>query len=119
MFGEWPYRLLVIDMIVVMICIGLILERRRRLLSLRYPRLSATGSGKHTAVEVALVSHKDSFIADDDVGVRIPYCGADKSKMKSRCYAAAKRSRARCFKGQGNAKGNTMTERTSWPEKTN
>ena len=52
MFGEWPYRPLVIDMIVVMICIGLILERRRRLLSLRYPRLSATGSGKHTAVEV-------------------------------------------------------------------
>ena len=55
---------LVIDMIVVMIRIGLILERRRRLLSLRYPRLSATGSGKHTAVEVALVRHKDSFIAD-------------------------------------------------------
>ena len=59
MFGEWPYRPLVIDMIVVMIRIGLILERRRRLLSLRYPRLSATGSGKHTAVEVALVRHKD------------------------------------------------------------
>ena len=92
MFGEWPYRLLVIDMIVVMIRIGLILERRRRLLSLRYPRLSATGSGKHTAVEVALASHKDSFMADDDVGVRIPYCGADKSIMKSRRYAAARRS---------------------------
>ena len=73
------HRLFVIDMIVVMICIGLILERRRQLLSLRYPRLSATGSGKHTAVEVALVRHKDSFIADDDVGVRIPYCGADKA----------------------------------------
>ncbi len=27
-----------------------------------------------------LVSHKDSFIADDDIGVRIPYCGADKAK---------------------------------------
>ena len=51
-------------MVVVMIRIGLILERRRRLLSLRYPRLSATGSGKHTAVEVALARHKDSFIAD-------------------------------------------------------
>ena len=57
-------RLFVIDMIVVMIRIGLILERRRRLLSLRYPRLSATGSGKHTAVEVALARHKDSFMAD-------------------------------------------------------
>jgi hypothetical protein len=51
-------------MIVVMIRIGLILERRRRLLSLRYPRLSATGSGKRTAVEVALARHKDSFMAD-------------------------------------------------------
>jgi hypothetical protein len=48
---------------VVMFCIGLILERRRQLRSLRYPRLSATGN-KHTAVTVALVSHKDSFIAD-------------------------------------------------------
>jgi hypothetical protein len=27
-----------------------------------------------------LVSCKDSFIADDDVGVRIPHCSADKSK---------------------------------------
>ena len=70
-------------MIVVMIRIGLILKRRRRLRSLRYPRLSATGSGKHTAVEVALARHKDSFIADDDVGARI-----------------------------GDAKGNTMSERT-------
>jgi Flp pilus assembly protein TadG len=35
-----------------MICIGLILERKFQLLSLRYPRLSATGSGKHTTVEV-------------------------------------------------------------------
>jgi hypothetical protein len=95
-----------------MIRIGLILERTRRLLSLRYPRLSATGSGKHTAVEVALARHKDSFISDHRGGVRIPYCGGDKRKMKSRCYAAAKRSRARCFKGQGNARGNTLTERT-------
>src|SRR2546429_4046815 len=95
-----------------MIRIGPILEKRRRLLSLRYPRLSATGSGKHTAVEVALARHKDSFMADDDVGVRIPYRGADKSIMKSRRHAAAKRSRARCFKGQGNAKGNTLSERT-------
>ena len=55
---------LVVDMIVVMIRIGLILERRRRLLSLRYPRLSATGSGKRTAIEVALARHKDSFMAD-------------------------------------------------------
>jgi hypothetical protein len=46
-----------------MIRIGLILDRRRRLLSLRYPRLSATGSGKQTAVEVALARHKDSFMA--------------------------------------------------------
>jgi len=45
-----------------MICIGLILERRFQLLSLRYPRFSATGSGKHTAVE-RLVNHK-SFISD-------------------------------------------------------
>ena len=95
-------------MIVVMIRIGLILESRRRLLSLRYPRLSATGSGKHTAVEVALAR----LMADDDIGVRIPYCSADKSIMKSRRHAAAKRSGARCFKGQGNAKGNTLTERT-------
>jgi hypothetical protein len=57
-------RLFVIDMVVVMNRIGLILERRRRLLSLRYPRLSATGSGKRTAVEVALARHKDSFMAD-------------------------------------------------------
>jgi hypothetical protein len=49
-------------MIVVMIRIGLILERRRRLLSLR--RLSATGSGKHTAVELALARHKNSFMAN-------------------------------------------------------
>jgi hypothetical protein len=47
-----------------MIRIGLILERRFQLLSLRYPRLSATGSGKHTAVEVALARHK-ALIADD------------------------------------------------------
>jgi hypothetical protein len=32
--------------------------------------------------------------------------------MKSRRHAAAERSKARCFKGQGNTKGNTMTERT-------
>jgi hypothetical protein len=44
------------------------------------------------------VSHRNSFIADDDVGVRIPYCSADKSIRKSRSCAAAKRSRARCFK---------------------
>ena len=37
--------------------IRIILERRRRLLSLWYPRLSATGSGKHTR-------HKDSFMRD-------------------------------------------------------
>jgi hypothetical protein len=92
-----------------MVRIGPILERRHRLLSLRYPRLSATESDKHTAVEVALARHKDSFMADDDVGVRIPYCGADKSIMNSRCHAAAKRSRARCFKGQGNAWRNTLT----------
>jgi hypothetical protein len=55
---------LVIDMMVVMNCIGLILERRRRLLSLRYPRLSETGSGKHTAVVGALARHKASFMAD-------------------------------------------------------
>src|SRR5215470_1996460 len=46
-----------------MIRIGLMLDRRRRLLSLRYPRLSATG-GKHTAVELELARHKDSFMAD-------------------------------------------------------
>src|SRR6476659_1676642 len=32
--------------------------------------------------------------------------------MKSRRHVSAKRSRARCFKGKGNAKGNTMTEKT-------
>ena len=64
MSGEWPSWLLVIDMMVAMICIGLILERRCQLLSLRYPRLSATGSGKHTAVAVALARHKGSFMAD-------------------------------------------------------
>jgi hypothetical protein len=91
----------------VMICIGPILERRFQLLSLRYPSLSAAGSGKHRAVEVALPRHKDSFMADDDIGVRTPYWSADKSIMKSRRHAAARR-------GQGNAKGNTnaMTERT-------
>jgi hypothetical protein len=103
---------LVIDMIVVMNRIALILERRRRLLSLRYPRLSATGCGKHTAVEVALARHKDSFMADDNIWARIPYCGADESVMKSRGYAAAKRSRARCFKGQDNARGNSLAERS-------
>lgn len=45
-----------------MIRIGLILARRRRLLSLQYPRLSSTGSGKHTAA--ALARHKNSFMAD-------------------------------------------------------
>jgi hypothetical protein len=95
-----------------MIRIGLILERRRRLLSLRYPMLSATGSGKRTAVNVALARHKDSFMADDDVGVRIPNCSPDKSIMTSRRHATAKRSRARCFKRQGNAWRNTLTERT-------
>jgi hypothetical protein len=54
-------------MLLVMICIGLILERRFQLLSLRYPRLSATGSGKHTAVEVEVARHKDSFMADGNV----------------------------------------------------
>jgi len=95
-----------------MIRISLILERRCRLLSLRYPRLSATGSGKRTAVEVAHARHKDSFMADAN-RVRIPYAGLDKSVMKSRRHAAAERSKARCFKGQVNTKGNTMTERTS------
>jgi hypothetical protein len=47
-----------------MICIGLILERSRQLLSLLCPRLSATGSGKHTAVAIAVASHKSSLIAD-------------------------------------------------------
>jgi hypothetical protein len=57
--------LLVNEMMVVMICIGLILERRRRLQSVRYPRLSATGSGKHAAVQEALARHKNSFMADE------------------------------------------------------
>jgi hypothetical protein len=48
-------------MIVVMIRIGLMLEKRRRLLSLRSPRLSAT---EHTAVELALARPKNSFMAD-------------------------------------------------------
>jgi hypothetical protein len=56
--------LIVMDIDSVMIGIDLILERRFQLLSLRYRRLSATGSGKHTAVEVALARHKESFIAD-------------------------------------------------------
>ena len=98
-------------MVVVMIRIGLILGRGRRLLSLRYPRLSATESDKHTAVEVAIARHKDSFMADDEVGARLPNCSPDKSIMKSRRHAAAKRFRA-SFKDQGNAKGNTLTERT-------
>ena len=83
-------RLFVIDIVVVMIRIGLIFKRRRRLLSLRYPRLSAIGSGKHTAVEVALARHKDFFMADDDIGVRLPIAPPDKRKMKSRRYAAAR-----------------------------
>src|SRR4051812_16152542 len=99
-------------MIVVMNRIALILERGHRLLSLRYPRLSATGSGKHASVAIALARHKDPFMADDDIGVRIPfYCNADKSIMKSRRHAAAN-SGARCFQGRGNARGNTLTERT-------
>jgi hypothetical protein len=32
--------------------------------------------------------------------------------MKSRCHAAAKAFRTRCFKGRGNATGNTLTEGT-------
>jgi hypothetical protein len=55
---------LVIDMMVVMICVGLRLARRRQLVSLRHPRLSATGSGKQPAVALALARHKASFMAD-------------------------------------------------------
>src|SRR5262245_49838909 len=95
-----------------MIRIGLILERSRRLLSLRYPRLSATGSGKRTAVEVALARHKDSFMADDDIGVQIPCCGADKRKMKSRRHAAANRSEPDVLRVRVTPRRNTLTERT-------
>ena len=98
-----------------MIRIGLILERRRRLLSLRYPRLSATGSGEHAAVVETLACHKDSFMADDDVGVRLPIAAPIKqNEIKTLC--CSKGFRTGCFKGQGNAKGNAkgnaMTERT-------
>jgi len=58
------------------------------------------------------MSHRDSFIADDDIGVRAAYCSADKSIMKSRRHVAAKRSRAKCFKDQGNAEGNIIGKRT-------
>jgi hypothetical protein len=55
---------LVIDMMVMTIRIGPRLARRRQLLSLRYPRSSATGGGKHAAVRLALLRHKTSFMAD-------------------------------------------------------
>jgi hypothetical protein len=71
-------------MILRMIRIGLQLERRW--LSLRYPRLSATGRGKHADVEVALAQHKDIFIA-------------------------AKAFRARCLKARGNAQGNNLARK--------
>jgi hypothetical protein len=58
------YGPLVIEMMVVMICIGPRLARRRQLLSLRHPRSSAAGGGKHTAVRLALWRHKASFMAD-------------------------------------------------------
>jgi hypothetical protein len=95
-----------------MIRIFLRRKRRRRLLSLRYRRLSATGNGKHRAVELALAHRKDSFMADDSIGIRVAYCGALRSILKSRRHAAVKRSRATFFKGQGNASGNSITERT-------
>jgi hypothetical protein len=92
---------LLMDMVVMMICIVLTLARRcQRTVFFGRP------------CRDRLVSHRDFCLADDDVGVRIPYCGTDKSIMKSRRRAAAKRSRVRCFKGQGNAKGNTLTKRT-------
>jgi hypothetical protein len=47
-----------------MIRIGPRLARRRQLLSLRHPRSSAAGSGKHTAVRLALLRHEASFMAD-------------------------------------------------------
>jgi hypothetical protein len=53
------------------------LERRFQLLSLRYPKLSATRN-KHTAVEVALVSHKVSFVSDQR--------GAVALEMPSVCF---------------------------------
>jgi hypothetical protein len=91
-----------------MIRIGLILERRRRLLSLRYPRLSATGSGKRTAVEVALARHKDSFLADDDARFEPAIAAPIKhNEIKMSCCRTA--FRAKCFNGQGSAKGNTFT----------
>jgi hypothetical protein len=45
-------------------------------------------------------------------GVRFPIAGADKSKMKIKMLFCSKSFRARCFKGQGNGRGNTLTERT-------
>jgi hypothetical protein len=62
MFGELPF-LAYYGRECVMIHIGLISEKRRRLLSLGYTRLSATGSGKHTAVAPA--RHKNSFIRNE------------------------------------------------------
>jgi hypothetical protein len=72
MFGEWPF-LAYYGRECVMIHIGLISEKRRRLLSLGHTRLSATRSGKHTAVAPA--RHKNSFIRNErgTVAFEVPF----------------------------------------------
>jgi hypothetical protein len=52
---------------IVMICIGRILELERwsQLSSLRHPRSSSTGSSEQPAVAVAFARRKDSFLTDE------------------------------------------------------
>jgi hypothetical protein len=95
------HALLVIDMIVVMIRIGLILEGRRRLLSLRFPRLSATGSGERTAVKGTRALHKRFFHG------RMTMSGVDKAQLDQEVMPH------QSVQSQGNVRGNTMTERTA------
>jgi len=52
------------------------------------------------------------FIAHDDIGVQAAYFSPDKSIMKSKHHAAAKRSRTKCFKKPRNAEGNIIGKRT-------
>jgi hypothetical protein len=84
----------------MMICIGLTLARRCQ----RAVFFGRPCRGR-------CVSHKHSFIADDDIGVRIPYAAPIKHN-EIQMLSCSKSFSARCFKGQGNARGNTLTVRT-------
>jgi hypothetical protein len=87
-------------MLLVMICIGLSLARKcQRAAFFGRPCRNRLG--------------KASFIADDDVGVRIPLLQRRQKHNEIKMSCCSKAFRARCSKGQGNARGNALTERTS------